>query len=300
MQRNERVKASTFLILGQLMVAINVVGSKYLTVHMSVLAVLFYRFFTATALLSFFCWLKPAKSYHARYTELSRREWGLITAQALCAGVLFNLLMLVGLNYTQASVAGMIISVLPALIAVLAVIFLKERMSPLTSLATLTAVLGLMIINGQHVTMGAHHQLLGDAIILVALIPEALYFLLSRYYQNRLPLFHLSLLMNGINCLALLPFLLVSGVSALTNIDHNGLQVVLITGSASAFFYVFWSMGAAYLPASKSSLFTAMSPLLIMLIAFLFLGESLTLSQGIGMALIIASVFSASFARTNA
>lgn len=276
------------------MVAINVVGSKYLSAHLQVLTVLFYRFGIATLFLLLLCLLSPEGMALAKIRQLKQREWVYIILQGLGAGAFFNGLMLLGLQYTDAAIAGMIISVLPAIIAFGAVIFLRERLSPITLVATFAAVSGLMIINGQHLHAGAHGYLLGDAIILLALVPEAAYFVLSRFYHNPLPRFHLSLVMNGVNCLALTPLMFLSGISKVFAIDKSSLEVVLVTGIASAFFYVFWSMGAKEIPASKASIFTAMGPLLISVIAYFVLGEDMTLVQLLGMALIITSVLASS------
>ncbi len=225
---------------------------------------------------------------------LRSREWLYITLQGLCAGVFFNGLILLGLQYTDAAIAGMIISVLPAVIAFGAIVFLRERLSMTTVVATAAAVSGLLIINGQHLHMGTHGYLIGDAIILLALLPEAAYFVLSRFYDIPLPTFHLSLVMNGVNFLSLIPLVLFSGLKQTVAIDSVSFEVVLLTGIASAFFYVFWAVGAKEIPASKASVFTAMGPLLISMIAYLVLGEDMTLLQLLGMFLIILSVIGSS------
>lgn len=277
-----------YLLLAQLMVAINVVGSKFLAPRASIISVLFIRFTIATLFLLVANLAKPQKSLPLKH--LSKKEWVLIIAQALTAGALFNGFMLLGLHFTNASVAGMIISVLPAFIAVCAVLILKESLSMTRGVCIFFAVIGLMIINGQHLSVGAHHRLLGDAIILLALVPEGSYYLLSRLYKNRLSLMMLSLLMNGINVIALFPFVLLSGIEKVLGIDYQSLEVLLITGLASGFFYIFWYVGAQEIEASIAGLFTATGPVFILLIAQAFLGESVSHIQLVGMVFIIISI----------
>lgn len=277
-----------YLLLAQLMVAINVVGSRFLATHASMLAVLFVRFFIATLFLFFAQWLRPQKGVQLK--ALHAKEWWLIIAQALTAGALFNALMLLGLNYTNASVAGMIISVLPAVIALGAVIFVKEHLSSNNMMCIALAVTGLLIINGQHLSMGQHHSLIGDVIILVALLPEAAYYILSRFYHNRLSLLMLSTLMNGINVIALIPLVLLTGINQVMGLDWHSLEILLITGIASGFFYIFWYVGSQNIPASIAGLYTAIGPIFIMIIARLFLHESVSSLELVGMVCIILSI----------
>lgn len=280
--------SAVYLLLAQLMVAINVVGSRFLATHASTLSVLFVRFFIAMVFLGIANGIKPQKSLPLK--QLTNKEWGLIIGQALTAGVLFNALMLLGLKYTSASVAGMIISVLPAVIAVAAVLLLKEHLSRTNTMCIALAILGLLIINGQHLSQGEHHSLLGDAIVLLALVPEAAYYILSRFYQNRLSLLMLSALMNGINVILLLPLLLLTGIHQVIEIDMHSLQILLITGLASGFFYIFWYVGSQSIPATIAGLYTAIGPIFIMLIASVFLHESVSATELIGMVCIILSI----------
>jgi drug/metabolite transporter (DMT)-like permease len=279
---------SLYLLLAQLMVAINVVGSKFLAARISLLSVLFVRFGIGTLFLIAVHLIKPQKS--APLKSLTKKEWILIAAQSITAGCLFNALMLLGLSYTSASVAGMIISVLPAFIAVCAVLILKEHLSISNALCIVLAVLGLFIINAHSLTVGAHHRILGDAIILLSLLPEGAYYLLSRYYHNRLSLIVLSILMNGINVLLLLPVVIFYGIKNVLGIDLQSLEILIITGIASGFFYIFWYVGSQEIQASRAGLFTAISPVFILLIAHEFLSESVGVSQLTGMAFIILSI----------
>ncbi len=278
------------------MVAITVTGSKYLSAHVHVITVVFFRFGIATMLLLVFCLIQKDGLSIKHFTHLKKKEWILIACQGICAGVLFNSLVMLGLQYTDASVAGIIISVLPALIAAGAVVFLRERLSMPTVIALVMAIGGLIVINAQHLSLGTKGYLLGDFIVFIALLPEAAYFVLSRFYENRLPVFHLSLLMNGVNFLCLMPIAFISGFDyVLQFVNLNVFEVMLLTGIASSFFYVFWSMGAKVIPASRAGLFTAMGPLLIMIIAYLFLGEAISSIQLLGMLLVMTSIFVSSY-----
>ena len=81
------------------------------------------------------------------------------------------------------------------------------------------------------------HTLLGDAIILLALLPEATYYVLSKIYNNQLPLFLVALLMNVINLAVVLTVLLITKDFFMPHLNIDDILVLLAIGLASAMFY---------------------------------------------------------------
>jgi drug/metabolite transporter (DMT)-like permease len=275
-------------MMAQMMVGINIVGSKYLVQDMPVLMILFIRFSIASAFLYLIhCCVADQKSL--KLATLNRRDWQYIFAQALCAGVLFNFFLLLGLHYTEASVAGIITSVLPAIIAVLSVIFLKERLNLFSVLCIMFAISGLLIINAPNFAMAKLDGLLGDAIILLSLLPEAAYYVLAKIYDNKLPLFFAATLMNAINLPFLLIALLIGGHWQVQFTLVNS-SILLIAGISSGLFYVFWFWGCKQVKGSVAGLFTAFMPVATLIVAWIGLGERITLLQTIGMILVMTSV----------
>ncbi|WP_264770462.1 DMT family transporter, partial [Coxiella burnetii] len=63
----------------------------------------------------------------------------------------------------------------------------------------------------------------------------------------------------------------------------------------SALFYVFWFSGCNHVSSSSAGLITAFMPIATLIIAYLFLGERITVFQLLGLGLVILSiVFNAS------
>jgi drug/metabolite transporter (DMT)-like permease len=200
---SDLIQGLVFLVLAQTMVGVNIVTSKLLLSSIPVLVLLEIRFLLATLVLLPLHWTTAAsrkKSLNAYFSELRQRDWFFILTQALSAGILFNTLMLTGLNYTDANVAGIITSALPAIIAILSWLILHEKISAEKALCILFATIGLVIIAYNKLQgIGDAHSFFGDSIILLALLPEASYYVLCKLYANRLPLFLTSALLNGIN-----------------------------------------------------------------------------------------------------
>ncbi|WP_094092275.1 DMT family transporter [Legionella clemsonensis] len=281
-----------FLILAQIMVGVNIVSSKVILSSIPLTFLLAMRFALATIILFPLHWLSSARKFSLRYyfSQLNRRDWIFIFAQALSAGILFNCLMLLGLHYTDANVAGIITSTLPAIIAIMSWIILKEKIAAKQSLCIIFATIGLVIIaydklQGNH----AIHSFFGDFIILFSLLPEATYYVLCKMHPNRLPVFITSALMNGINAALILP----AGINhyfATPALDLNTWWILFILGLSSGLFYVFWYFGYQLVDGIMASLSTAVMPVATVLLAWIILNEQLTVLQCVGMSLVLLSI----------
>ena len=281
-----------FLILAQIMVGINIVSSKYLLTSIPLLFLLTTRFIIAALILLPLYWLTPAKAFSVRYhlAQMTKKDWFFILAQALTAGIIFNLLMLLGLHYTDANMAGIITSTLPVIIAVMSWIVLGEKISAKKSIAVLIATVGLLVIAyDKWQGVGITHSFLGDFIVFLSLFPESVYYILCKLHPNRLPVFLTSFLLNGINAILMLGLLLIFNVSGI-NIQSGDLVLLVILGLSSGLFFVFWFFGCQRVDGVMASLSTAVMPVSTVILAWAFLGEQLTISQFSGMVLVICSI----------
>lgn len=283
-----------FLISAQVLVGINIVSSKYLLQTTPILFLLVMRFALAAIILFAIHWLSSARkmSLFGYFTVLKRRDYYFLLGQALSAGIFFNCFMLLGLHYTDANMAGIITSVLPAIIALLCWIVLGEKLAGKTLLCIAIATFGLIIIalsklSGQVVVL---HSFFGDLLILLALLPEATYYVLCRLYLNPLPVFLTSSLFNSINALLLLPFML-SFPGHIPPINIELCLILVVLALSSGLFFVFWYYGSQHVDTIMASLLTAVMPLATVILAWIFLGERLTNGQYVGMSLVILSIF---------
>ena len=280
-----------YLILAQCMVGINIVACKYLLTSMSALFLLLVRFSLASVVLLPLHWLNhPTQPVLSAFKALSRLDWLHLCAQALTAGVFFNCLMITGLKFTDANVAGIITSALPALITLISYLVLKETLTAKKSLCLFFATLGLIIIAAEKLaTVRNSHSFLGDSIVFLALLPEAAYYVLCKMHSIKLPLFILSSVFNAINALVLIVFACIVHVNLPQNIGFNGLLLILL-GITSALFFVLFYLGSQRVDGLMASLSTAVMPVATVILAWLMLGEELTFLQALGMGMIICSI----------
>ncbi len=280
-----------FLLLAQLMVGICIVGSKALLMTMPAVFILFIRF-SIGFLFLLFTHLAISKEKFQPLKKLSQKDWGIIFAQALCAGALFNILLLWGLDYTTASVAGIITSMLPAIVVVFSILLLKEKVTLYTVLCISFAVIGLMVINAHSLHIDNTQQIYGGFIILLSLLPEAAYYIMAKKHKNKLPIFLVSALMNIINVpIFLLGLFIIHHNSVTLQVLGHEWLLLFIVGMTSALFYVFWFLGCQQVQGSNAGLTTAFMPIATLTIAYLFLHEKVTVLQFLGMVLVILSIF---------
>ncbi len=277
------------LILAQLMVSVSIVGSKALLQTTPADIILTARFAIGCVIL-FLLHVVFSKDKFQSLKTLNGKDWFYILLQALCAGAFFNLLLLLGLKFTTASVAGIITSALPAVVAVFSIIFLKERITLFTSACIIFSILGLLIINMRGFVSGNTSRLIGDLLIFLSLLPEAGYYILVKFHKNKLPIFLVSALMNGINIPVFYVMVLITHDKFPPNFTGMQILLLFVLGVSSALFYVFWILGCRQVRASMAALTTAVMPIGTLFIAWLFLGESITLMQLIGMLLVILAI----------
>ncbi|KTD53686.1 transmembrane protein [Legionella santicrucis] len=294
---NYFLQGMCFLILAQIMVGVNIVASKYVLSSIPILFILTLRFTLAAIILFFLHWLTPSKKNSIGYyfSKLKQKDWFFIIAQALSAGILFNFFMLGGLQYTDANVAGIITSALPALIALMSWIILSEKISGKKIICVGFATLGLAIIGCDKLSgVRASHSFLGDMLVLLSLIPEATYYILSKMHTPLLPVFLISSLLNAINAILLLVCLFFYSWDNLS-IHFFDWLILLVLGLSTGLFYVFWYLGCQKVDGVMASLSTAVMPLATVILAWIVLGEHLTTGQTIGMGMVLLSI--ATYAR---
>jgi drug/metabolite transporter (DMT)-like permease len=294
MKNKQLLQGMLLLAIAQILVAINIVSTKLILSTIPIMALLIVRFSLASLVLLPLHWAANGYkiSFKSQISKVNYRDWLYICGQALCAGVLFNLLMIYGLHYTDANIAGIIMSALPAIIAIMSWLFLRERISWQKILCIVFAVAGLLIIALHkfytHTTF--INSLLGDFLIILSLLPEAGYYILCKIYPNpHLPLFFTAFIANSINALVLLPmFLLIHWNLSTTPL--TSWIILLILGLSTGLFYVSWLKGAQWVDGTTASLFTALMPIATLALAWLILGESLGTIECFAIVLIICSI----------
>lgn len=198
---------------------------------------------------------------------------------------------LVGNKLCDASVASLINAINPVIIALLAIVILKERVSLSKALGIALTIVGAAVIIGHIEGNGAF---LGGVFSLISVffwsLASVLVRKISPYYDS------LTITVTGFMVA------LVFGLpTAAWELMHEGINIELFTaGHLAAILYIgyictamallFWNRALGMLDATMCSLFYPIQPITSTLLGILLLGEVLTSNFLIGGALIICGI----------
>jgi len=251
----------------------------------------------------------------SKMRRVRRGEWVNLFLQALFGTFLFTLLMLGGVHRTSAVAAGVIASTIPAVVALLSWLFLKERPDARVMLAIALAIAGVVVIslargsgatgtaasaaasaaaqaNGAAAGGDAFGTLLGNLMVLGAVFCESIYVILSRRLTQTLPAIDICAYTHLFGLLLMLPF----GACALLSFDYASLSprlwaLMLWYGlSASIFSFWLWMKGIRHVPGNLAGVFTAMLPIAAAAYGIVFLGERPSLAHGVALLCVIAGI----------
>lgn len=212
--------------------------------------------------------------------------------QAFFGCFLFSLCMLHGVQLTSATSAGIITSATPSVIALLAWLWLRERLEPRGLLAIALAVLGIAALNLLERPAGGQSGVPGNALVLGAVLAEALFAIYSRRLSLHLHPWTMAL---GVNLAGLLLFLPLALPEARA-LDWRAVPAatwgwtLFYALSASVLSFLLWYRGISRVPASTAGLFTGLMPVGSALVGVSLLGERFGAGHALGMALVLAAL----------
>jgi drug/metabolite transporter (DMT)-like permease len=199
---------------------------------------------------------------------------------------------------TTAINIALIYAASPVLITLGAVIGLKERFSWKQGLGILVALLGVLhvVVKGQWAALSEVIWVLGDGLVMIAMVSWAAYaLLLKKWTSNLSSTSRLAATCFG-GSLVLLPFALTEWFT--TPHAEWSLMASMLVVSAALFPGVgaYWAYGFCQktLGASRVAASLYLGPLYGGLVAWLFLGETLGWHHAVGAALILPGIYLAS------
>jgi drug/metabolite transporter (DMT)-like permease len=216
------------------------------------------------------------------------REWILVAGLGIAGDLLLYTL---GLRYTTASAATLIVSTDGIILALLGVVVLRERSSRFKMGAGVTALTGLVLVgwNGQDWgTLLGSEYFVGNAVVLCAAFCWATYALAQRVLAARPGAGLFTIFLAGAA---------VAGLAALTERPVHapltwqalgGLAYLGLGGTGLA--YILLTKGMARMEAATAGLLCSTLPLFTMAEAHLLIGERITPYLLGGAALIMAGV----------
>lgn len=271
--------ADGFLLLTVIFWSINFSMVKFALVELPPLAFNGLRMLLAAGLMLL---LVPLLGYSLKF---QRHHLGRLIVLGLLGNTAYQLCFIFGIARTSADNAALILATVPVWVALIGTIAGTEKVTTggWLGVGLSLAGIGLIILGGQRQAQlhfgGA--SLLGDGLILGATLCWSLYTLISR----RMLRDYSSIAVTTFSTVVGVIPLLLLAIPPLVQLDWTTISMTAwgalifsgVFGITLAYF--FWNYGVSQLGSAHTSLYSNLTPPLALLIAWLLLGETLTLVQ---------------------
>lgn len=219
-------------------------------------------------------------------------DWKPIALMGLCEPGLYFLFETAAIKNTEAAQAGMIVAMLPLLVAVGAHFILKEKVSLRTWGGFLVAVIGAALLSClSTATESAPNPALGNFQEFLAMICAMGYTILLKQLSRRYSPMFLTFTQAVFGCLFFLPLMFLPGQSLPTEfVLIPALSIVYLGAASTMGAYGLYSYGVSKIPASQASAFVNLIPVATIIMARLVLGEVFSLGQYLASALVLGGV----------
>ncbi len=291
-----RILAYACLALSMSLVGSYVALSKPLVAALPVFLLAWLRFGIGGA--AMLHWLKKPADERPMTTQTRR----LLFLESFLGNFLFSICMLFGVSMTSAVAAGVIMASIPAVVALLSWLFLRERITLRTGVAVACAVSGVVLVSlskqdptlqvAANLEPGASAKTawLGNLLLVGAVICEAAYAVIGKKLTGVLSPKRITALINLWGFALVTPFgLWIAWHFDFASVSSSSWLLLLFYSLAASVWTVWlWMTGLKSIPANQAGVFTVLLPISAAAVGVLVLGEKLTVAQigAFGIALI--------------
>ena len=224
---------------------------------------------------------------------LTPRTRRLLFLESFLGNFLFTLCMITGVKLTTAVSAGVILAAIPAAVAVLSWLFLRERVAARVWAGVACAVLGIALValskqelpapfpSALASSGAAHLAWLGNLLLIGAVLCEASYAVIGKSLTASLSPRRISALINGWGFVLSTPF----GLWLAWRFDFGAVPasmwVLLVFYALAACMWTvwLWMTGLKSVPAAQAGVFTVLLPISAAAVGVVALGERLSTLQ---------------------
>lgn len=201
--------------------------------------------------------------------------WKQILFGSLLGMVIYQCLAYIAAETTTAINMGVIGAMMPLFSVFLASLLASERMTLPSLLGGAVSIAGVVYLTsrGHPISLIKEGMHLGDALMLIAVLANALYGVLLRRWAFTLPVWEQMFWQIAAATLVLIPVWLLGPISSIT---EKNLPLVLYAAiPASLIAPAGWIVGIARLGAARTALMSNLIPAIVAAMAWLIVGEDL-------------------------
>jgi drug/metabolite transporter (DMT)-like permease len=266
------------------------IATKIALAEISPISIVWLRFFMGVVILGIAVFLRR------QFSLPDKREWGYFALLGFLGITFHQWLQSNGLQTSEAGTTAWIVSTTPVFMALLGWFLLKEELGWTKTLGILLAFGGVLVVvskgNIASISIGRFGAP-GDVLILISAVNWAVFSALSR---RGLKLHPASLMMFYVMSFGWLftslLFLPTNGFAEIAELTINGWMAVAFLGVfCSGLAYIAWYDALKALSTAQTGVFLYIEPLVAVVVAFLLLGEAITLASLFGGAIILFGVW---------
>lgn len=287
-----RLTAYAFLALSMSLVGAYVALSKPLAAALPVFLLAWLRFgIGGVAMLH---WLRRPAGEPA----MSARTRKLVFLESFFGNFLFTICMVFGVSMTSAVSAGVIMSAIPAAVALMSWVFLRERIGWRIWAAVACGALGIGLLAfakaGGAAAEGATHGRvwLGNLLVIGAVLCEAFYAVIGKKLTAALSPKRIGAIINLWGFVLMTPF----GAYLALRFDFAAVKaeiwllLLFYALAASVWTVWLWMSALKTVPAAQAGVFSVLLPISAALVGVFALGEKLSAIQLLAFAIALAGV----------
>jgi len=227
------------------------------------------------------------------FTPLQRRDIIPIFLLGFFGIIVYHLGLNYGEQFVSPAVASLIIATIPIYTVIMAVFYLKERISLQMAAGIIISLTGVIVITlwGKPDTTLEIDYLLGAVGVVIAAIVGAAYTIAGKKFLERYTPISLTTYAMLLGSLGLLPFVTPSLVSEVSNVSLLTLIAIVFLGVCSTFVaYTIWFILLSKTTASSLSVYVYMVPIVSTVASYFLLGHMITIYFLIGGILVIGGL----------
>jgi drug/metabolite transporter (DMT)-like permease len=224
----------------------------------------------------------------------SRSDYFYLFLQALLGTVLYRVFFLAGLKYIDASFAGILSALQPAIISLLAFVFLREKQSSREKIGIVLAVFGLVLayFSNDLALQISGSLLFGSIFILLAVFGEACFSVFAKKINTQASPMAISGVIALMSCLLFLPAAIYDALHFdILSISLFGVGLIVYYGLFLTYVsFILWFKGLQQVKVSVAGVFTALIPISGVSLSMILLNELPSYFELLGGLLIILSI----------
>lgn len=282
-----------FLILAVTFWGLSFIFSKSLLVHVTPIALTFFRVVIASVLLGVCCWL----FFPQPLREITKKEWLNLFALSLFEPFLYFIFETYSLKFTDATIVSVIIATIPIFTVLMSVFYFHENLSAFNVFGVFLSVAGIAVMlfpEFTDVTFNPYGILLAFG----AVAASVGYSFFIRKINDRFHSVFIVACQNVMAFFLFLPlFVVMHGVAGMKEqfaalaVPGVAVNILFLAVFCSSLAFVLYVIALQKVGLARSNTFTNLIPIVTAVAAFFVIDEHFTLYKIVGTIVVIFGVF---------